>query len=126
MISKFFEGVRWNFQNTLAFFMCVSCLLIWAVIIINDAHADNPHVAEIRTACQTIIVMIMSFYFGASQGSKKKDEVIQDMAATNAKKDEALKSMVQDAKDLVVTNTKEGKDLNVDVTLKTGNDVKDE
>lgn len=98
MSPDILKNIRFNFQNVLAFFMCCSCLAIWGVIIINDTHADNPHVAEIRTACQTIIVMIMSYYFGASQGSKRKDETIHQVIESSAKKDEAIKTLTEDAK----------------------------
>jgi hypothetical protein len=113
---KFIDDMK--FPDFLALYIITICASTWIIILCFDFH-DSTHVAEIRTGSLAIVFAVVGFYYGASQGSKRKDEVIQDMAATNAKKDEIMKTMTQDAKDLAKPTIPP----KVDVTIK---DAKDE
>src|SRR4051812_23168739 len=98
-LKQFIDGIRFNFINFFAFWIFNVCAGIWIVILFNKTTKDNPHVAEIRTACQTIVVLVIGYFFGSSKLGSKKDEVIQQVIDSNTKKDEAIKTLTDDAKD---------------------------
>ena len=55
---------------------------------INDS--DHAALSQIQTTIGNVFVAIVSFFFGASAGTKKKDDTVATLAATNAKAQDAL------------------------------------
>lgn len=90
--KQFVDGIRFNFINFFAFWIFNICAGIWIVILFEKTARDNPHVAEIRTACQTIMVLVIGYFFGSSKSNSQKDQTINTVV-------EANKTLTQDAKD---------------------------
>lgn len=122
-VFRFFSDMKFNFVNFFAYSFFVAYVFLSAIIIIQDAHANNPHVAEIRNQIGNICLLIVGFYFGASKGSKQKDDSLQEVIKQNAQKDEVLKTMVQDAKDIASNTPTPIIPSKLDVTI---SDKKDE
>jgi hypothetical protein len=57
---------------------------------LSPQAADVATLAQQQTLVQTIMVAIISFLFGASVGTQKKDEAMAAQANTNAKLTDAL------------------------------------
>jgi hypothetical protein len=55
---------------------------------INDA--DHAALSQIETTISNVFVAVVSFFFGASAGTRKKDEAVATLAATAAKAQDAL------------------------------------
>jgi hypothetical protein len=91
--KNFFENTRFNFVNFFAFTVFMICASIWLVIILLKSRVDNPHIAEIRTLTGNIVLLIIGFFFGASQSTKKKDETVDKVIESNIKKDEVIKTI---------------------------------
>jgi hypothetical protein len=106
-LSNFINSVRFNFVNFFAYSFFLAYVFLSAIIIIQDAHASNPHVSEIRNQIGNICLIIIGFYFGASKGGKEKDEALHTVIQSNVKKDEAIVEVTQANKDL----TQHAKDL---------------
>lgn len=92
-IFKFFDSIRFNFPNFFAFWIFNSCLGVWLIIMLSGNKFDSPHLAEIRTSCQNIMIAVVFYYYGASQNSKKKDDTIQQMIDQTKTKDDTIKTL---------------------------------
>ena len=90
-IKQFIEGIRFNFINFFAFYIFTCCAGMWVFISVNPFPA-NPHLAEIRTYCGNIMLLIVGFFFGSSKSNSQKDQTIHTVI-------EANKTLTNDAKD---------------------------
>jgi hypothetical protein len=102
-IGKFIDGIRFNYINFFAFWIFNCCIGLWFYIVMSDVHRDNPHVAEIRTACGSIVLIVIGYFFGASQNSKKKDDTIQEIITQQKDKDHTIKQMATTAESVAAT-----------------------
>ena len=54
------------------------------------SSSDQAALSQIETTISNVFVAVVSFFFGASAGTRKKDEAIGTLAATAAKAQDAL------------------------------------
>lgn len=68
----------WTFSEFLMFFIVSSILVYFFMITIFPAAAGNNNTGEIKTALIATLTGIISYQFGSSKSSAKKDEAISD------------------------------------------------
>lgn len=83
IMKKFFSETRFHFGNFLAFCVVTACF-IYFFWVSGASREENHNVGEIKTACISIITMILGYYYGSNKGSTKKDETIQQLSQNAA------------------------------------------
>jgi energy-converting hydrogenase Eha subunit H len=95
---QFIDGIRFNFVNVFAYSIFLAYLGISMLIIVDKDAASNQHITDIRNQWGNLTLIVATFYFGASMLAKKKDETLDKMVDSSNKKDEAIKTLTDDAK----------------------------
>jgi hypothetical protein len=80
----------------------VVCLMGWCLVLpyitayfnIQVSDADHAAQNQIQTTISNVFVAVVSFFFGASAGTRKKDETIQTLATTADKAQNALPAVI--------------------------------
>jgi hypothetical protein len=77
---------------TVMFLMAWCLALPYMTAYFNLQITDTDHAAlsQIETTISNVFVAVASFFFGASVGTRKKDDTIQTLAATADKAQNAL------------------------------------
>ena len=125
-LTKFIEGIRFNFNNFFATCIIACCFITWWKILDGDFH-DSSHVSEIRTGTLAITMLVVGYFYGASQHSKKKDDTIQDFVLQAGKKDETINKMASTAETVAnVATTTAATAAAVAQNVAENKDLKDE
>lgn len=77
-LKDLLTGFKKNFQELLTLIIVFLCFGMLTFIMLSK-DSTNPHVAEIRTVVGNILILCLGYWFGSSNGSKKKEEQITKM-----------------------------------------------
>ena len=69
-----------SLQATLALCITVMVAAIGVLFAFHPPDANNQILTSLISTVTTVFVMVFSYYFGSSPGSKEKDETIKQIA----------------------------------------------
>lgn len=73
-----------SLQATLAIVITVMVFCIGGLFAFKPPDATNQILTSLISTVTTVFVMVFSYYFGSSPGSKEKDETIKQIALAAA------------------------------------------
>ena len=113
-MNKFFSETKFNFANFLAFSVVTACFVYFFWVSV-PREQENRNIGEIKTACISIITLILGYYYGSTKGSTKKDETIQQLSVNAATTTPAFTILTQEDYDKYTKFAEQG--------FKTGDSV---
>lgn len=69
---------------------CLILPYITAYFSLQISDSDHAALSQIETTISNVFVAVVSFFFGASAGTRKKDDTLATLANTAAKAQDAL------------------------------------
>ncbi len=75
--------MKMSLQATLAILITGMVMLIGAMFAFHPPDPTNQILTSLISTVTTVFVMVFSYYFGSSPGSKDKDETIKQIALSN-------------------------------------------
>lgn len=70
----------WNLQGSLAVIITIMVFAMGALFVYKPPDPTNQTLTGMVSTVMTVFVMVCSYYFGSSPGSKDKDETIKQIA----------------------------------------------
>lgn len=70
--------------------LCLILPFVAAHYNLQISSSDQAALSQIETTISNVFVAVVSFFFGASAGTRKKDDTVATLAATAAKAQDAL------------------------------------
>ena len=73
-----------SLQGTLAILITFMVMAIGALFVWRPPDANNQILIGMVSTVMTVFVMVYTFYFGSSSGSKDKDDTVKQIALGSA------------------------------------------
>jgi uncharacterized protein YacL len=74
------QGETMSLQATLAICITLMVAAIGVMFVFHPPDATNQILTSLISTVMTVFVMVFSFYFGSSSGSKDKDDTVKQIA----------------------------------------------